>query len=84
MKAGIAPVIDRFPDFRVAVVITENLALPEALPSAPEDEINAIGAEAASHFADTGMGDIPSVAVWRKAYRVFGIKKTSCRCSVER
>ena len=30
------------------------------------------------------LSDIPGVAAWRKAYRAFGIKKTSYRCSVER
>jgi DNA/RNA-binding domain of Phe-tRNA-synthetase-like protein len=30
------------------------------------------------------LADIPGVAAWRKAYRAFGIKRTSYRSSVER
>ena len=30
------------------------------------------------------LSEIPGVAAWRKAYRAFGIKKTSYRSSVER
>lgn len=30
------------------------------------------------------MPDIPGVQVWREAYKAFGIRKTSYRCSVER
>jgi DNA/RNA-binding domain of Phe-tRNA-synthetase-like protein len=30
------------------------------------------------------LSEIPGIAVWRRAYRAFGIKKTSYRSSVER
>lgn len=84
MHASLEPVIGRFPDLRTAFVVAEGLAIPDASSPALAEEIASIEADAAARFADTGMGDIPGVAVWRQAYRAFGIKKTSYRCSVER
>ena len=80
MRASIEPLIDRFPDLRIAVVVARDLSIPEAASPALADEIAAIEAEAAARYADVGMGDIPGVANWRRAYRAFGIKKTSYRC----
>ncbi len=84
MQADIATIIDRFPDLRIAVVIADGLAIPAERPGALDAEISAIEAEAAARFAETAMPDIPGVQVWREAYKAFGIKKTSYRCSVER
>ena len=35
-------------------------------------------------YAGTPLSDIPGIRDWRGAYRAFGIRKTSYRCSVER
>jgi DNA/RNA-binding domain of Phe-tRNA-synthetase-like protein len=37
-----------------------------------------------ARWGGTELSAIPGIAVWRAAYRAFGIKKTSYRCSVER
>jgi len=84
LQASIETIVDRFPDLRIAVVIATGLAIPESHPVPLSGEIEAIEHAAASRFADTGMGEIPGVAAWRQAYRAFGIRKTSYRCSVER
>lgn len=84
MQASITQIVDRFPGLRIAVVATEGLTIPAERPAALDAEISAIEAEAAARFADVAMPDIPGVQVWREAYKAFGIKKTSYRCSVER
>ena len=35
-------------------------------------------------WGKTDLAEIPGIAAWRKAYRAFGIKRTSYRSSVER
>ena len=80
----IAELVDRFPDFRVAVLVCEGLSIPAERPAA----LGALIAEreAAARAAHGGMelSDIPGIAAWRAAYKGFGIRKTSYRCSVER
>ncbi|MBT5433355.1 MAG: phenylalanine--tRNA ligase beta subunit-related protein [Alphaproteobacteria bacterium] len=84
MQAKIDTIIERFPDLQVAVVTARNISAPETVPPALAEEITAIEADAQVRFADKGMGEIPGVAVWREAYKAFGVRKTSYRCSVER
>jgi DNA/RNA-binding domain of Phe-tRNA-synthetase-like protein len=80
---SIAGLIERFPEFRVAVVIAEGLSIGER--DAPlEAEIAAAEARTRLRWAGTELSAIPGVAAWRTAYRAFGIKKTSYRSSVER
>ncbi|HET7715694.1 MAG TPA: phenylalanine--tRNA ligase beta subunit-related protein [Bauldia sp.] len=84
MNIDISDIITDFPDFRVAVVVAERIEIEPGRPP----ELSAIIAEreAACRTAWGGMelSEIPGVAAWRKAYRAFGIKKTSYRSSVER
>jgi DNA/RNA-binding domain of Phe-tRNA-synthetase-like protein len=84
VQAKIDTIIEQFPDFQVAVLIANNLSAPETVPPELAEEIAAIEAEALALHADKGMGEIPGVAVWRNAYKAFGVRKTSYRCSVER
>jgi DNA/RNA-binding domain of Phe-tRNA-synthetase-like protein len=84
MRASIADIVDRFPALRIAVVTATGLDIPAERPVALEAEIGAIEAGAAARFAEVAMPDIPGVQVWREAYKAFGIRKTSYRCSVER
>jgi len=65
-------------------VTATGLAIPAERPAGLEAEIGAIEAEARDRFAEAAMPDIPGVQAWREAYKAFGIKKTSYRCSVER
>jgi len=84
MKIDISEVAEAFPQFRVAVVVATGLSIAPARHS----ELHAIVSEreAASRLRWAGreLSEIPGIAVWRAAYRAFGIKKTSYRCSVER
>jgi DNA/RNA-binding domain of Phe-tRNA-synthetase-like protein len=84
LSASIGAVIPRFPDFRVAVVAAENLAVAAARPA----ELDALIAEREDacrrRWAAHELATIPGIAAWRAAYKGFGIKKTSYRSSVER
>ncbi len=84
MRIDISEIVDTFPDFRVAVAIARRIDVRAERP----DELKAIiaGREAAcrERWGKTELSEIPGIAVWRKAYRAFGIKKTSYRSSVER
>ncbi|MEM7123223.1 MAG: phenylalanine--tRNA ligase beta subunit-related protein [Pseudomonadota bacterium] len=84
MRADISAIADRFPDLQIAFVTATGLTIPEHRPAVLDDHIKAVEADAAARFRDVAMPDIPGVAVWRQAYKDFGIKKTSYRCSVER
>ena len=84
MQADISTITDRFPDLKIAFVVATDLTIPDERPQALTDHVTAIEREAQAHFKDTAMPDIPGVAVWRQAYKDFGIKKTSYRSSIER
>jgi DNA/RNA-binding domain of Phe-tRNA-synthetase-like protein len=82
-RLSIAELVERFPDFRVAAVIAEGLAIGER-DAALDAEIRQAEARARTRWAGVELSQIPGVAAWRSAYRAFGIKKTSYRSSVER
>lgn len=84
MRADISAIAERFPNLQIAFVTATGLAIPDQRPAALDDHIKAVEADAAARFRDVAMPDIPGVTVWRQAYKDFGIKKTSYRCSVER
>jgi DNA/RNA-binding domain of Phe-tRNA-synthetase-like protein len=75
--------VERFPDFRVAVIVAEGLTIGER-DEALDSEISAAEACARARWAGMELSAIPGVAAWRTAYRAFGVKKTSYRSSVER
>ncbi|MBL8588959.1 MAG: hypothetical protein JNK46_10565 [Methylobacteriaceae bacterium] len=83
-KLSIAGVIDRFPDFRVAVVTVDWPGGPATRSDAAAQEIAAREAACRARWAGVELSAIPGVAAWRTAYRGFGVKKTSYRSSVER
>jgi DNA/RNA-binding domain of Phe-tRNA-synthetase-like protein len=74
---------ERFPDFRVAVVVAEGLTIG-ARDAALDQEIAQAEARARARWAGVELSAIPGVAAWRTAYRAFGVKKTSYRSAVER
>lgn len=80
----IAELVERFPDFRVAVLVCEDLAVPAERPEALAAIIAEREAAARAVWAGKELSEIPGIAAWRAAYKGFGIKKTSYRCSVER
>jgi DNA/RNA-binding domain of Phe-tRNA-synthetase-like protein len=84
MHADISAIVDRFPELKIAFVVATDIAMPDETPPALAAHIASVEAQAQARFKDLAMADISGVAVWRQAYRDFGIKKTSYRCSVER
>jgi DNA/RNA-binding domain of Phe-tRNA-synthetase-like protein len=80
----IADLAPKFPEFRVALVIAENLSIASHRSAALQAEIAEAEARCRARWANTELSTIPGVAAWRSAYRAFGIKKTSYRSSVER
>jgi DNA/RNA-binding domain of Phe-tRNA-synthetase-like protein len=86
MQIDISEIARNFPDFRVAAVVMENLEIA----SERSPELAALIAEreqacrAKWGTGEVELSEIPGVAAWRRAYRAFGIKKTSYRSSVER
>jgi len=81
---SIADVIEAFPDYRVALVVTKDLAIPERVPPEIEDDVVSAEREIADNWGDRPVSEIVEVAAWRQAYKGFGIRKTSYRPSVER
>ena len=84
MKLDVCDIIADFPEFRVAAIVCEGLAIPAGRPPVLAARIAAIEAEARERWRGHDLSAIPGVAAWRRAYRQFGIKKTSYRSSVER
>ena len=82
VELDITEVTVPFPDFRVALVVAEDLAIPSVCPA----PIEALVAEAvaAAEVDETELADVPELACWRAAYKAFGVRKTSYRSSVER
>ncbi len=84
MRLDLSEIVADFPAFRLAVVVVDELDIPASRPPGLEAEIRARQAKAAARWQGTELADIPGVAAWRRAYRAFGIKRTSYRSSVER
>jgi len=84
MRFDISEVAPRFPDFCVAVILAEDLAIGEARSPALDAFIAEVEEGARRAYAATELSAIPGIVAWRRAYRAFGIKKTSYRSSVER
>jgi DNA/RNA-binding domain of Phe-tRNA-synthetase-like protein len=84
MRIDISSLAAAFPDFRVAVVVATGLSIPPVRPPDLAALIAEREAACCARWAGTELSAIPGIAVWRTAYRAFGIKKTSYRCSVER
>lgn len=80
----IAELVETFPDFRVAVLVFDGLSIPAVRPAELDALIAGREEAARSAWAGTDLSAIPGIAAWRAAYKGFGIRKTSYRCSVER
>ena len=81
---SIAEIADRFPSFRVAAVVAEDLAIPAERPPTLATLIAAREGATRARFGGMELSAIPGIAAWRAAYKGFGIKRTSYRSSVER
>ena len=84
MRLDISDIAADFPDFRVAAVVATDLAIPDSRSRELDRLIGEREAALRERWAGMELSEIPGVAAWRRAYRAFGIKKTSYRSSVER
>ena len=84
VKLSIDEVLPKFPDFRVALVLSEGLALAEQRTPALAEIVAGVEAEVTAGWGERPSGEIPEIKAWREAYKGFGVKKTSYRSSVER
>lgn len=80
---SIAELRERFPDFRVALVVVDGIDIPASPPPEQESWIAETVAQAAAALGPE-LGNLPELKCWREAYKAFGEKKTSYRSSVER
>ena len=84
MKLDISDIAADFPEYRVAVITARDLSIPDSRPAELDAGIRSRSIAARELWQGRELSQIPGIAVWRQAYRQFGIKKTSYRCSVER
>jgi DNA/RNA-binding domain of Phe-tRNA-synthetase-like protein len=84
LQISIADITNAFPDYRVAFVVAENLAIAPERPAALDALIAEREAAARARWGGTELAQIPGIAAWRAAYKGFGIKQTRYRSSVER
>jgi len=83
-RLSIEDLTERFPFFRAAFVFAEPLTIAPHRSAALAEEIAAAEADCRRRWGGMELSAIPEVAVWRAAYKGFGIKRTSYRSSVER
>jgi len=84
MLIDISEISAEFPEFRVAVVVADELRISERRPDGLDVLVREREADCRARWAGIDLAEIPGIVVWRRAYRAFGIKRTSYRSSVER
>ena len=84
MHISIADIADAFPEYRVAVVVAEDLTISAERLAALDALIAQREAAARERWGGTELSQIPGIAAWRAAYKGFGIRQTRYRSSVER
>ncbi|MBX6424566.1 MAG: hypothetical protein IRZ09_01370 [Variibacter sp.] len=80
----IAEIADQFPEFRLGVVVAENLTVLPERPAALDALIREREIAARGRWTGIELARVPGVAAWRSAYKAFGVKQTRYRSSVER
>ncbi len=73
-----------FPDFSVALVVLDSLTIQARRSPQLESIVSTVEAEVGATLEGSPAAQLEEVQAWRGAYRAFGVKKTSYRCSVER
>lgn len=84
MKADISGIAGRFPALQIGFAVAAGLRGAERRSDGLSARIAATEDALRARHALDGVAQIPEIAVWRAAYRAFGVKKTSYRSSVER
>src|SRR5579884_1146948 len=83
-RLTIAELVDRFPQFRVAAMVAHAIGPRTQVQEAFDELLRERERACRERWGGLELSQIPGIAAWRAAYRGFGIKKTSYRCSVER
>jgi DNA/RNA-binding domain of Phe-tRNA-synthetase-like protein len=84
MEFSIAPLMEMFPTYSVAVLKAEGLEVTAERGEPLAALIEAAEEAAANDYDSEKLGEIKAISDWRHAYRKFGIKQTKYRASVER
>lgn len=84
MRIDISEIAPAFPAFRVGVVVATGLTIPVERPAALDALIAERQASVRARHGGRELAEVPGILPWRLAYKVFGIKSTRYRCSVER
>ena len=84
MRVSIAEIVADFLETQIAFVLAENLRLTVERPDALDTAISDAVALTRKACGGVELASIPEIQDWRRAYKGFGIKKTSYRSSVER
>lgn len=84
MRFDISAIASNFPEFRVAALVAVDIEVRPARSLALATFIADCERETRERWGGTELSAILGIAAWRRAYRAFGIKKTSYRSSVER
>lgn len=81
---SIEELLPHFDNFRVGIVVAENLRVKPERSKDLNKYIIESEAKVADELVDIDVGELPEVKYWRKTYKEFGVKKTRYRSSVER
>ena len=76
------PVIEKYPDLKVGVLVVkelDNRGSAEEIVQLMEQTFEKIQA----HYKDKELAKEPKIMDWREAYKAFGYKPSSYRCSAE-
>jgi len=84
VSLSIEGVLERFSDYRVALVVARDLTIPVDAAPSTADYVTAAERAIVDDWGDRPVSELSEVAAWRQAYKGFGIRKTSYRPSVER
>ena len=80
----ISGILTDFPETRIALIVARDMEMAAPRTPALDAALAGVEAEAAAFLAGRPLAEIPELQVWRRAYKAFGVKKTSYRSSVER
>jgi DNA/RNA-binding domain of Phe-tRNA-synthetase-like protein len=84
IQFDIGEVVERFPNFRVGMVVATGLCIEIERPESLQSQIAEVERSTRETIGDLPLGDVPELGIWRETYKQFGVKKTSFRNSVER